>query len=75
MVVPSGFCRNAIILQVILTPAGVLPNGKSGLQPFISVDKYRYATSVFVKYLNNSKIKENSKFHKNNLPHYMIFTK
>ena len=41
----------------------------------ISVDKDRYATSVVVNYLDNSKIKENSKIHKTTLPYDIIFTK
>ena len=42
---------------------------------YISVDQARYATSVFANYLDNSTIKESSKFHNNTLPHDMIFTK
>ena len=32
LVVPVRFCRKGIILQVILTPIGVLPNGQSCLR-------------------------------------------
>ena len=41
----------------------------------ISVDQARYATPFFVKYLDNSIIKENQKYHKTTLPHDLIFTK
>ena len=42
---------------------------------YISVDQARYATYVVAKYLDTVTIKLNSKFHKTNLPHDMIFTK
>ena len=32
LVVPGGDCRKGVILQVILTPAGILPNGQSCLR-------------------------------------------
>ena len=40
---------------------------------YISVDQYRYATSVIAKYLDTSKIEENKNFHKTTLPHDMLF--
>ena len=40
-----------------------------------SVDQDRYDTSVVSKYLDTTTIKVNSKFHKTNLPHDVIFTK
>ena len=42
---------------------------------YISVNQDRYATSVVAKYLDNSRIKESSKFHKTTLYHDTIFTK
>ena len=42
---------------------------------YISVDQSRCDTSFVAKYLDTDTIKENSIFHKNNLPHDMIFTK
>ena len=41
----------------------------------ISLDQARYATSVVEKYLDTATIKENSRFHKTNLPHDIILTK
>ena len=41
----------------------------------ISVDQARYATSIVEKYLDTTKKKENSMFHKTTLPNDMIFTK
>ena len=43
--------------------------------PSISVDQYRYDTSVVANNLDTATIKENSKFHKTSLPRYMKFTK
>ena len=40
----------------------------------VSVDEYRYATSVIAKYLDTA-TKKKSKFRKTTLPHDMIFTK
>ena len=40
-----------------------------------SVDKAKYATYVDANYIHTYTIKENSKFHKTNLPHYIIFFK
>ena len=42
---------------------------------YISVDQDRCATSVVAKYLDISRIKNNSKFCKTVLPHDIIFTK
>ena len=39
------------------------------------MDQARYATYAAWKYLDTSPINENSKVHKNNLPHDMVFTK
>ena len=39
------------------------------------MDQSRYSTAVVSKYLDNSTIKENSKFHETKLTHYIIFTK
>ena len=41
----------------------------------ISVDQAIYATSVVSKYLDTVTIKDERKFHKNALPHDMVFTK
>ena len=41
----------------------------------LSVYQARHATDVVPKYLDNSTIKQNYKYHKTNLPHDMIFTK
>ena len=43
--------------------------------PSISVDQDRYASYIVEKYLDTATIKENSKFHKTNLPYDIIFTK
>ena len=42
---------------------------------YISVDTDSYDTSAVAKYLDTAAIKENSNFHKTNLPHDMILTK
>ena len=42
---------------------------------YISTDQDRYTTSDVAKYLYTATIKDNSKFHKTNLPNYMIFNK
>ena len=41
----------------------------------ISVDQEMYATYVLENYLETDTIKENSKFHRNTVPHNMIFIK
>ena len=41
----------------------------------ISVDQVRYATSIVVKYQENSTVKASTKFYKTTLPSDMIFTK
>ena len=41
----------------------------------ISIDRSRYATSIFEKYLDNATVKTSTKFYKTNLPSDIIFTK
>ena len=41
----------------------------------IPLDQDGYDTSVAAKYLETATIKDNSKFHKTNLPHDIIFIK
>ena len=41
----------------------------------ISVDQARYATSIFVKYLDTATVKVSNKFYKTTFPADMIFTK
>ena len=41
----------------------------------ISVDQARYATSIFVKYLDTATVKASKKSYKTTLPSDMIFTK
>ena len=41
----------------------------------ISVDKDRYATSIFVKYLDTDTVTVSTHFYKTNFPSDMIFTK
>ena len=41
----------------------------------ISVYQYRYATSIFAKYLDTATVKVSNKFYKTKLPSDMIFTK
>ena len=53
-----------------------MPIGISQLMDhYISMYQAKYDTSVVAKYLDNSKIKENSKFHNTTLHHDIIFTK
>ena len=42
---------------------------------YISLDQAIYATSVVAKYLDTTRIKEDSKYHNTTLYHDMIFTK
>ena len=42
---------------------------------YIYVDRARYATSIFSKYLDTATVKASTKFYKTIFTYYMIFTK
>ena len=41
----------------------------------ISVDQFRYDTSVVAKYLDTDTVRTSTNFYKNIFPYYIIFTK